>query len=203
MMEQGHWMEAPPIRLILRTQRSELCMRHFPVLAPTESSSHDRCAPHLRRHACRNFQTQKAFSRMESFLQAWSEMGQGSDALFGPKLNANHLKRGPRRQGHLCRAKVHLEQPPRCPLIAPNRRLRNIAFDSQQIAPLLVAGDEELQLFQRNRHHVTSSAKLADATKVSATATPFFCAVARRWNGSNKMLSGPGLRDTLESDRWP
>ena len=30
---------------------------------------------------------------MESFLQVWSEMGEGSDAFFRPKLNAIHLKR--------------------------------------------------------------------------------------------------------------
>ena len=48
-------------RLSLRTQRSELFMRHFSDLAPIETLSQDRRTPHLRRHVCRNFQTQKAF----------------------------------------------------------------------------------------------------------------------------------------------
>ena len=52
----------------------------------------------------------------------------------------------------LCRAKFHLDHLPRCPLIVPNLRVRSIVFDSQQMAPRLVAGNEELQLFQRNCH---------------------------------------------------
>ena len=33
------------------------------------------------------------------FSPEWSEMGKGSDALFGSNLNANHFKRGPCCQG--------------------------------------------------------------------------------------------------------
>ena len=58
------------------------------------------------------------------------------------------------------------------------------------------AGDEGLHLFQRNIN-VTSSAKLADATKV----TPFFCAAASDGTAQTECSSSPGWRGTLEPEK--
>ena len=130
-------------------------------------------------------------------------MGKGSNALFGPKLNANYSKRGPCRQGHLSRAKFHLEHQPRCPLIAPNLRLLSIELDSQQIAPRCVAGDGNCTSSYETATKATSSAKLADATKVTATAIPFFCAGPSDGTAQTEGSSGRVWRGTLEPDCWP
>ena len=90
-------------RFSLRTQRTELFMRHFPDLAPIETLSQDRRTPHLRSHACKNFQIQKAFP-------------QNGELSASVERNV-YVKRR--------------DHPPRGALIAPNPRLRRIEFDSK------------------------------------------------------------------------